>query len=67
MARRSLKYAVSFEPWTAPVKTVTGEVSASTTQAGARLAMKAAMSQAPGQHWKSLVIVLEKMQDEDGD
>jgi hypothetical protein len=56
----TLKYAVTFESNTQPALTVRGEVSGSTTQSWARLAMKSAMSQARGRRWSSITILLDK-------
>ena len=59
--KRKLRYTVTFEtPESAPPLTLTGEISASTTQAGARLAVKDAMSRAPGKRWDSLLVLLER-------
>jgi hypothetical protein len=56
----TFKYAVSFESLTLPPVTLRGEVLASSTQAGARLAVKKAMSEAKGRRWSSLVVLLER-------
>lgn len=53
-------YAVTFEHDTRPPATIRGTVRASSTQAGARLAVKDAMGQAKGQRWSSLSLLLKR-------
>lgn len=55
-------YSVSFEHATAPVKTVGGKVKG-TAGAAARRAYQDAINHIEGKvHWRSVVIVLEKVQ-----
>jgi hypothetical protein len=54
------KYAVTLESRSNPPVTMRGEVEASKAQAGCRLAAKAALPQAKGKRWSSLVVLLEK-------
>jgi hypothetical protein len=65
-ARRTLRYAVTFENWTTPPLTMRGEVISGSVPAAAGRAVRAAMKQARGQYWKSLVVLLEKSAS-DGD
>lgn len=58
--------SVSFESDRRPVTTYRGEIDVPNPRLGARRALEAASRAYPGQHWRSLVIVLEKVQpDED--
>lgn len=60
MPKNTFRYAVTFESLTLAPLTVQGEVIAASTQAGARLAVKEAMSRAPGRRWTSLSLLLER-------
>jgi hypothetical protein len=60
MAKTTFRYALTFESQAAPPLTIRGEVEASSTQAGARLAVKDAMFQTPGRRWTSLSLMLER-------
>jgi hypothetical protein len=53
MPKTPFRYAVTFENSTLPPLTIRGETIASSTQAGARLAVKDAMFRAPGRRWTS--------------
>jgi hypothetical protein len=61
-----LRYSVSFESDTGPVDTYRGEVEAVQPSGAARRALVAALAQRvnPRQHWRSLVVVLEKLRAE---
>lgn len=58
--KTAFRYAVTFESLTLPPLTLRGEVIAASTQAGARLAVKNAMSEAKGRRWTSLAVLLER-------
>jgi hypothetical protein len=57
-------YAVTFESLTQPPHTVRGEVSASRTSTGARMAMKDALSQVRRRRWSSVTLVLDRKRTE---
>jgi len=62
MAKRAYRVVVSFESETAPVDTYRGEIVAAGASTAARRALTTALAQRPNprQHWRSLVVVLEK-------
>jgi hypothetical protein len=64
-----LRYSVSFESDTQPVQTVGGEVVAAEAPGAARRALKEASTRRPNprQHWRSVVVVLEKLGAEESD
>jgi hypothetical protein len=55
------RYAVSFESDLQPVRTDRGELSVANASLGARRAVEAARRAFPGSRWRSLVVVLEKL------
>lgn len=55
--------AVSFEHDLLPVKTYRGEIDVPNPRLGARRALEAASRAYPNTHWRSVVIVLEKLED----
>lgn len=66
-----LRYSVSFESDIKPVLTARGEIIANKPRSGVYRAVEAARKQYPNAHWRSLVVVLEKlgaeMESEDSD
>ena len=67
MPQTPFRYAVTFESLTLPPLTLQGEVIAASTQAGARLAVKEAMKNAPGRRWSSLSLLLERPSESEAD
>jgi hypothetical protein len=63
MPQMPFRYALTFESITLPPLTIRGEVIAGSTQAGARLAVKDAMSHAKGKRWSSLSLLLERPEE----
>lgn len=57
-----LRYSVSFEHDTAAVQTAKGEIDVPNARLGARRALEGAQKQYPNQHYRSVVIVLEKVE-----
>jgi len=55
---------VSLEFDTAPVLTYRGEIDVANARLGARRALEAAIKAYPNRSWRSVVIVLEKRDDE---
>jgi hypothetical protein len=57
--------SVSFESDTQPVRTYRGEISAGSCDRASSLAVKAARRACPNARWRSLVVVLEKLEQVD--
>jgi hypothetical protein len=55
--------SVSFEHDTLPVKTFRGEIATPNPRLGVRRAYEAASRTYPNTHWRSVVVVLEKLDD----
>jgi hypothetical protein len=66
MPKTTFQYALTFESLTLPPLTLRGHVIAASTQAGARLATKQAMSRAPGRRWTSISLLLERPAESEG-
>ena len=56
-----LRYAVSFESDLRPVRTARGEIAVANPRLGVRRALGAAQAQCPNSHWRSIVVVIEKV------
>ena len=56
-----LRYAVSFESDLRPVRTARGEIDVPNPRLGVRRAVEAAQAQCPNSHWRSIVVVIEKV------
>jgi hypothetical protein len=65
VAETTFTYSVTFESRTIHPVTVRGEISAASTQAGVRLAVKDAMSKERGRRWTSLVVLLMRPDGEE--
>ena len=57
-----LRYAVSFENETQSVRTGRGEMEVPNPRLGVRRALEAAQKQCPNAHWRSVVVVLERVE-----
>ena len=58
-----IKYQVTFENESNPIRTLSGIVIATGAGTAANRAVKDAKKQAKGARWSSIVIVLEKVED----
>lgn len=61
--RRGYRASVSFESDLQPVRTYRGEIAAVSPAAGARRAVERARKEFPGVRWRSIVVVLEKLEE----
>ena len=57
-----LRYSVSFESDLQPVRTGRGEIDVANPRLGVRRALEAAQKQWPNARWRSVVVVLEKVE-----